>query len=117
MAIEDIGAEGLRAMLREPSSDLEIIDVREPREYEAVHIRGSKLIPLNELSARLKEINFKKDVVFVCRSGRRSQLVAGMVAAMGQDVKNLRFGVYECFKDGRGEFLEGSEGEAERYFS
>jgi len=117
MAIEDIRAEQLRTLIRENSEDLEIIDVREPQEYEAVHIRGSKLIPLNELSARFQEIDFEKNVVFVCRSGRRSQLVANMVAATGQDVKNLRFGVYECFKDGRGEFLEGSEGGPERYFS
>jgi rhodanese-related sulfurtransferase len=117
VAIEDIRAEELRALIREQPEDLEIIDVREPREYEAVHIRGSRLIPLNELAARFQEIDFEKKVIFVCRSGRRSQLVANMAAATGHDVKNLRFGVYECFKDGRGEFLEGSEGGAERYFS
>lgn len=117
MPIEDIRADDLRELIREQPGDLEIVDVRDPQEYEAVHIRGSRLIPLNELSARFQEIDFEKKVVFVCRSGRRSQLVASMVAATGHDVKNLRFGVYECFKDGRGEFLEGSDGGAERYFS
>ena len=117
MAVEDIRAEELRGMLRENPGGVEIIDVRNRDEYEAVHIRGAKLIPLGELSSRFGEIDWGKKVVFVCRSGKRSQLVAGMAAAAGREVKNLRFGVYECFKDGRGEFLEGSQGAAERYFT
>jgi rhodanese-related sulfurtransferase len=37
-----------------------ILDVRQPNEYEASHIPGSKLIPLPELSDRLDEIDMKK---------------------------------------------------------
>ena len=30
-----------------------------------------------------------------------------MAASSGAEVKNLRFGIFECFKDGGGEFIEG----------
>lgn len=108
MAIEEIGAEDLRRLLRERPDELELIDVREEKEFEIVRIKGSKLIPMNDLPRRVDEIDWSREVVFVCRSGKRSQLIAGMAAAGGADVKNLSFGIFECFKDGKGEFLEGS---------
>ena len=116
MAIEEIRADDLRRLLRERREDLEIIDVRGEKEFEIVRIRGSKLIPMNELPRRADEIDWSREVVFVCRSGKRSQLIAGMASAGGADVRNLSFGIFECIKDGKGEFLEGSKGEAERYF-
>lgn len=116
MPIENISAEDLRAILRKGGGEVEVIDVRSSAEYDLVRIRGSKLIPMDELPGRMGEIDWKKEVVFVCRSGKRSQFIARMAAAGGADVKNLTFGIFECFKDGRGEFLEGSQGGVERYF-
>ncbi len=49
-----------------------ILDVRQPEEYEAGHIPGSVLIPLDELESRLSEIPNDNEVVVVCRSGNRS---------------------------------------------
>ena len=116
MAVKDIGAEDLRRLLRDDPDSVEIIDVREAAEFEQVRIRGSRLIPMNEIPGRLGEIDWTKEVVFVCRSGKRSQLTARLASAGGGEVKNLRYGIFECFRDGRGEFLEGSRGEVERYF-
>ncbi len=49
-----------------------VIDVREPAEYEAENIKGSKLIPLSIISKNtLPEGNGKKLVIH-CRSGKRS---------------------------------------------
>jgi len=49
-----------------------ILDVRQPEEYEAGHIPGSVLIPLDILESRLSEIPKDNEVVVVCRSGNRS---------------------------------------------
>ena len=114
MAIENIEAEGLRRLLRERPEEIEIIDVRTRGEFEKVHIRGSRLIPMGELPGRMGEIDWKKDVVFVCRSGKRSQLMAKMASAGGAEVKNLLFGIFECLRDGKGEFLHFPEGDVER---
>ncbi len=50
----------------------QIVDVREVDEYRAGHIEGSILIPLGELPYRLHEIDHRKDLIVVCRSGNRS---------------------------------------------
>lgn len=53
-------------------NDEYILDVRQPEEYEAGHIPGSVLIPLDILESRLSEIPKDNEVVVVCRSGNRS---------------------------------------------
>jgi rhodanese-related sulfurtransferase len=40
-----------------------LIDVRQPGEYESGHIPGSKLIPLPELSQRIREVDPAKPTV------------------------------------------------------
>ena len=50
-----------------------ILDVREPSEWEAVHIPDATLIPLGTLAQRVAEVPKDKDIVVVCRSGNRSQ--------------------------------------------
>ena len=50
-----------------------MLDVREPDEWEAVHMPGATLIPLGQLESRLSEVPKDKEVVVVCRSGNRSQ--------------------------------------------
>ncbi len=49
-----------------------ILDVREPDEWNTVHISGATLIPLGELQSRLNEVPKDQEVVVVCRSGNRS---------------------------------------------
>ena len=94
--IVNINARQLRNLLENEPEKVEIIDVREPEEYESVHIKGSKLIPMNELVRRIKEINWNKEVVFVCRSGSRSAAMAKIADSSGVDVKNLQYGILEC---------------------
>src|SRR5512147_970244 len=50
-----------------------ILDVREPDEWNTVHIPGATLIPLGQLEARVNEVPKDKEVVVVCRSGNRSK--------------------------------------------
>ena len=50
-----------------------ILDVRQPDEWNAVHIPGATLIPLDKLEERVNEVPKDKEVVVVCRSGNRSQ--------------------------------------------
>jgi rhodanese-related sulfurtransferase len=47
-----------------------LIDVREPSEYEFSNI-NRELIPLS-LESNISKINIDKEVVFQCRSGKRS---------------------------------------------
>jgi rhodanese-related sulfurtransferase len=94
MAIRNIKGKEFRRMLEKESGNLEIVDVRERAEFDLVKIKGSKLIPLNEIGERMDEIDWKKKVILVCRSGSRSNYVAEALAASGKEVINLQGGVY-----------------------
>jgi rhodanese-related sulfurtransferase len=48
------------------------LDVREPDEYAAGHVSGARLIPLSTLAHHLADLPRERDIVVVCRSGRRS---------------------------------------------
>jgi SulP family sulfate permease len=53
-----------------------VIDVREPREYQRGHIAQAQLRPLPVFVMSPPDLPRDRLLVFVCRSGRRSQRVA-----------------------------------------
>jgi len=72
---------------------LQIIDVREPDEWAGGHIEGAHHIPMNDVPARLGEIDRDRPVVTVCRSGARSGQVATYLAQAGFTVHNMEGGM------------------------
>lgn len=74
----------------------EIIDVRQPVEYQEGHLPGARLIPLDQLETRFTEINPDKDVVVYCKKGGRSMAAAVLLEESGLPVKrilNLKGGI------------------------
>ncbi|MBP7134200.1 rhodanese-like domain-containing protein [Patescibacteria group bacterium] len=55
------------------NSTVEFINVCTPDEYKAKHIEGVKSMPLDQLAARLSELQEKKTIYVHCRSGNRSK--------------------------------------------
>jgi len=73
---------------------VELIDVREPFEYEIARIDGAKLIPLGELTKRLGEIKRNGQTVVHCHSGVRSANAVQLLKQAGfNDVFNLAGGI------------------------
>ncbi len=62
--------------------DYVLVDVRLPEEYEDEHIPGCVLIPLGDLTTRLKELPSDSDIIFYCNSGRRSRAAALFVTSV-----------------------------------
>ena len=60
-----------------------IVDVREPAEWAQGHIDGATLIPLGDQPARLGELDQDRQVVVVCRTGRRSAQGRDILLAAG----------------------------------
>lgn len=56
----------------ELAADAVILDVREDYEWEAGHIDGALHIPLEQLPARLEELDPDTDLNVICRTGGRS---------------------------------------------
>jgi rhodanese-related sulfurtransferase len=61
----------------------EVVDVRQPHEWEKGHIKGAKLIPVDALYERIGEVSKEKEVIFYCAAGVRSALACEIAAAMG----------------------------------
>ena len=66
---------------READPQLLILDVRTDNEWEAHHIPGSILIPMQDLRERLHELDPKRETIVVCEHGVRSENVALYLAS------------------------------------
>lgn len=75
--------EQLLTHLREHPDHLFVLDVRTPQEYAEGHVPGAVNVPHDQVAARLAEIPRDKDVVLYCRSGRRAQAAADVLATHG----------------------------------
>jgi rhodanese-related sulfurtransferase len=57
-------AEEVRIFLREGSAEsFNLVDVRQPREYESEHLPGARLIPIAELADRLGDLDRSKATI------------------------------------------------------
>ena len=81
--------------------EVQIVDVREPYEWEAGRIEGAVLIPLNTLMAGATgDLDPSRPVVAVCRVGNRSELARLMLEARGFDAHNLEGGMEAWEREG-----------------
>jgi sulfur-carrier protein adenylyltransferase/sulfurtransferase len=72
----------------------ELIDVREPFEFEIARIDGAKLIPLGEITERADELQREQPIVVHCHSGRRSAQAVRLLQQRGfANVYNLEGGI------------------------
>jgi rhodanese-related sulfurtransferase len=70
-----------------------IVDVRQPAEWKAGHIKGTLHIPLRQLAKRLEQLPRGNTIVTVCRTGHRSSIAARTLTRAGHDVLNLKGGI------------------------
>ncbi len=96
--IDQIRPGGLEAWTQAQSGAALVLDVREPMELEmaALQPRGFELlaIPMNEIPARLLELDPDRPVACLCHHGARSQRVAMYLASNGfGQVANIAGGI------------------------
>jgi rhodanese-related sulfurtransferase len=70
-----------------------LLDVREDDEWDAGHAPDAVHVVMGSVPDRLVEIPSDRMVVCICRVGGRSGSVAGALAGMGYDVRNLDGGM------------------------
>jgi len=75
-------------------ADYLLVDVREPSEYAVAHVPYSRLIPLRELLDAASDLPRDRDILLICRSGRRSARGIAMLGELGfERVFGLRGGI------------------------
>jgi sulfur-carrier protein adenylyltransferase/sulfurtransferase len=73
---------------------LEIIDVREPYEWEIGHIPGARLVPLSRIAEEIPRLDKRRETILYCKVGARSLRAAHQLADAGvTDVRNLAGGI------------------------
>ena len=82
--------------LEEHLRDVQIVDVREPDEFNGPlgHVPHARLVPLGTLTKNLDQLSKEKPIVAVCRSGARSAQATVLLGKAGFDrVANLSGGM------------------------
>lgn len=74
--------------------DFDLIDVREPHEWDIARIPGARLIPLGQIGEELSGLRGDRTIVLHCKGGTRSVKAARQLQAAGfQRVWNLTGGI------------------------
>ena len=79
----------------EGMGDVQLIDVREPSEWDAGRIAGARHLSLGELTSQAETIHRETPVVFYCRVGGRSAMAANAFARAGYDAYTMTGGMVE----------------------
>ncbi len=81
--------------------DAAILDVREDYEWVAGHAEGALHIPLDQLPARLEELDPDQDLYVICRTGGRSFRAAQWLTGKGYAAINVAGGMDQWLESGK----------------
>ncbi len=92
-SLPEISTHELKQKLDENESVF-LLDVREPSEYDIVHLEGAQLIPLNTLPHHVESLPSDREIVVYCHHGTRSLYAVAYLHQNGfRDAKNLVGGI------------------------
>ena len=93
--VNEITADQTKEMISDKSqNELQIIDVRQPAEYERGHVTGAKLVPLSTLADNIDKLDVSKTIVTYCQRGVRSKSAAALLKRMGfNDIFSMKGGI------------------------
>jgi NADPH-dependent 2,4-dienoyl-CoA reductase/sulfur reductase-like enzyme/rhodanese-related sulfurtransferase len=81
------------------SAHTQLLDVRDPAEFQRGSIPGAMHIPLNDLRTRLHELPKGKELLVFCQSGQRSYNACRILIQHGFSCRNLS-GAYKTWSAG-----------------
>jgi len=88
-----IDVDELRKLLEDDPGYLQVLDVRKPAEFEAGHISGAMLKPVDQLAGSLEGLDRERPVAVYCKSGYRSSIASSLLERAGfKQVINLTGG-------------------------
>ena len=87
--------------VHEQLGQIQLVDCREPYEWEAGRIDGAVHIPLNDIMAGAgSQLDTATPVAVICRSGNRSELATMMLQARGYQAYNVQGGMESWASEG-----------------
>lgn len=91
---DEVTVQDMKKALDSPSLGIQVIDVREPDEYQIAHVNGVPLIPLGTLPQRFTELDPNQQIYIHCKSGVRSMRALQFLREQGfKYVKSVKGGI------------------------
>lgn len=91
---DEVTVEDLKRALEEPELGITVVDVREPEEWAAGHLPGTRHLPLSALEERVAELDPGVVLYLHCQAGVRSLRAVEWLKAQGfRQVKSVRGGL------------------------
>ena len=78
---------------RHDAGAIQLIDVREPYEWESGRLAGARHIELERVAAQAATIDREQPVVFYCRVGARSGMAANAFRRAGYEAYSMDGGI------------------------
>lgn len=82
-------------------SGIALLDVRQPDEYQAGHVPGAVLVPLDQLPERVGEVPRDAPLYVICQAGARSARAVAFLAEQGIEATNVAGGTGAWIAAGR----------------
>ena len=96
----DVDVDAADAATRIEAGEVQLVDVREPYEWEAGRIAGARHIELERLASEAGSLDRDKPVLFYCRLGARSGMAAHAFRRAGYEAYSLDGGLTEWHSRG-----------------
>jgi len=71
--------------MRDAGEEFTLLDCRELWEYQAAHVEGATHIPMQDIPARVQELDPEDHVVVICHHGVRSMNVTAWLRQQGYE--------------------------------
>src|ERR671916_2774234 len=99
---DDVDVDADRARELIDAGEVQLVDVREPYEWEAGRIAGARHIEIERLASEAESLDRERPVLFYCRVGSRSGMAANAFRRAGYDAYSLDGGLLEWDRRGFG---------------
>jgi rhodanese-related sulfurtransferase len=97
--MQELSAQELKAHLETCDEQPLLLDVRQPWEYDVCRIENSVLLPMSQITAEFKSLDFDRETVVICHHGIRSRRVGRYLEEAGfSNIINLSGGVAQWAK-------------------
>jgi adenylyltransferase/sulfurtransferase len=91
---DEVTVQAMKRALDNPALGIQVVDVREPDEYEIARVAGATLLPLSQLRERFTELDPGRQYYLHCKAGVRSLKAVYFLRQQGfKQVKSVQGGI------------------------
>lgn len=91
---DEVPVQEMKRVLGDKGSNIRVIDVREPDEYQIAHVAGVTLFPLSTLPQRFTELDPNQQIYIHCKAGKRSMKALEFLRQQGfKYLKSVKGGI------------------------